>query len=196
MKTLLIVDIQNDFLPGGSLEVKDGDKIIDPINEIMDDYDHIVATKDWHPADHVSFVDSHIGKKVGDIIKVNGVDQILWPRHCVQDTFGADFPNNLNYEKINKIIYKGTNKDIDSYSGFYDNAKGATTHLSEYLKSKGIDKVDCVGLATEYCVKYTAIDASREGFSTRVKLKYTKGLNQNDINQAIEEMRSNKIVMI
>ena len=138
----------------------------------------------------------HLDKKVGDIINVNGIDQILWPRHCVQDTFGADFPNNLNHEKINKVIFKGTNKDIDSYSGFYDNAKGATTHLSEYLKSKGIEKVDCVGLATEYCVKYTAIDASKEGFSTRVKLKYTKGLNQNDINQAIEEMRSNKIVMI
>ena len=114
-------------------------------------------------------------------------------KNCLYFTKFRKLPNN---GVINKIIYKGTNKDIDSYSGFYDNAKGATTHLSEYLRSKGIDKVDCVGLATEYCVKYTAIDASREGFSTRVKLKYTKGLNQNDINQAIEEMRSNKIVMI
>ena len=196
MKTLLIVDVQNDFLPGGSLEVKDGDKIIDPINEIMDDYDHIVATKDWHPADHVSFVDSHIGKRVGDIINVNGIDQILWPRHCVQDTFGADFPNNLNHEKINKIIYKGKNENIDSYSGFYDNSKGASTQLSEYLKSKGIDKIDCVGLATEYCVKYTAIDASIEGFNTRVLLKCTKGINQNDIKSAIDEMRSNNVVII
>ena len=99
MKTLLIVDVQNDFLPGGSLEVRDGDKIINPINDIMNDYDHIVATKDWHPADHVSFVDSHPGKKVGDIIKVNGIDQILWPRHCVQNTLGADFPKILTIKK-------------------------------------------------------------------------------------------------
>ncbi len=196
MKALIIIDIQNDFLPGGSLEVKDGDKIITLINEMMDNYDHIIATKDWHPSNHVSFASNHPGKEIGDIIKVNGLNQILWPDHCVQDSYGSEFPKELNHEKINNIIYKGKNKNIDSYSGFYDNSKGASTQLSEYLKSKGIDKIDCVGLATEYCVKYTAIDASIEGFNTRVLLKCTKGINQNDIKSAIDEMRSNNVVII
>ena len=196
MKALIIIDIQNDFLPGGSLEVKEGDKIITLINEMMDNYDHIIATKDWHPSNHVSFASNHPGKEIGDIIKVNGLNQILWPDHCVQDSYGSEFPKELNHEKINNIIYKGKNKNIDSYSGFYDNAKGASTQLSEYLKSKGIDKIDCVGLATEYCVKYTAIDASKEGFNTRVLSKCTTGLNRNDIKSAIDEMRSNNVVII
>ena len=195
MKALIIIDIQNDFLPGGSLEVKDGDKIITLINEMMDNYDHIIATKDWHPSNHVSFASNHPGKIIGDIIKINGLNQILWPDHCIQDSYGSEFPKELNHEKINKIIYKGKNKNIDSYSGFYDNAKGST-QLSEYLKSKGIDKIDCVGLATEYCVKYTAIDASTEGFNTRVLSKCTAGLNRNDIKSAIDEMRSNNVVII
>lgn len=196
MKALIIIDIQNDFLPGGSLEVKEGDKIITLINEMMDNYDHIIATKDWHPSNHVSFASNHPGKEIGDIIKVNGLNQILWPDHCVQDSYGSEFPKELNHEKINNIIYKGKNENIDSYSGFYDNSKGASTQLSEYLKSKGIDKIDCVGLATEYCVKYTAIDGSIEGFNTRVLLKCTKGINQNDIKSAIDEMRSNNVVII
>ena len=121
MKALIIIDIQNDFLPGGSLEVKEGDKIITLINEMMDNYDHIIATKDWHPSNHVSFASNHPGKEIGDIIKVNGLNQILWPDHCVQDSYGSEFPKELNHEKINNIIYKGKNENIDSYSGFYEN---------------------------------------------------------------------------
>tara|TARA_Y100000768_G_C23975493_1_gene682835 strand:+ start:1568 stop:2158 length:591 start_codon:yes stop_codon:yes gene_type:complete len=196
MKTLLIIDLQNDFLPGGSLEVRDGDKIINPINELMESYDHIIATKDWHPENHISFASNHQGLEVGQILEINGLSQILWPDHCIQNTFGSEFPKELNQNKIDKIIYKGSDKDVDSYSGFYDNSKNAPTELRDYLKSKGIKKIDCVGLTTEYCVKFTAIDSVKEGIDTRVILKCTKGINKNDTRDAIEEMRNNKVIMI
>ncbi len=196
MKALLIIDVQNDFLPGGALEVSEGDLIIENINDIMENYDLVIATKDWHPKNHISFASNHKEKNIGDIIKVNGVNQILWPDHCVQNTYGSAFPQTLNKSKINKVILKGTDKDIDSYSGFFDNARGASTHLSEYLKSKNIDKVDCVGLATEYCVKFSAIDSSKEGFHTRVILKCCRGINEYNIDKSIQEMRENNIVII
>ena len=196
MKALLIIDVQNDFLPGGSLEIREGDFIIEDINDIMDNYDLVIATKDWHPKNHISFASNHKEKNIGDVVKVNGVNQILWPDHCVQNTYGSDFPKSLNKSKINKVILKGMDKDIDSYSGFFDNARGASTLLSEYLKSKNIDKVDCVGLATEYCVKFSAIDSSKEGFQTRVILKCCRGINKNDIDKSIQEMRENNIVII
>ncbi|MEC7857786.1 MAG: bifunctional nicotinamidase/pyrazinamidase [Bacteroidota bacterium] len=196
MKALLVIDVQNDFLPGGKLEIKGGNQIISKINDIMNSYNLIVATKDWHPENHISFSSNHEGKNVGDIIKHNGINQILWPDHCIQETFGSKFPKELNHNKINKIIYKGTNKDIDSYSGFNDNAKDASTELSIFLKDKGVDKLDCVGLATEYCVKHTALDAVKEGFNTRVIMSCTKGLSNNDIKDAINEMRLNGIVII
>jgi nicotinamidase/pyrazinamidase len=196
MKALLVIDVQNDFLPGGKLEIKGGNQIISKINDLMNNYNLIVATKDWHPENHISFSSNHEGKKVGDIIKYNGINQILWPNHCIQESFGSKFPKELNYNKINKIVYKGTNKDIDSYSGFNDNAKDASTELSVFLKDKGVDKLDCVGLATEYCVKHTALDAVKEGFNTRVIMSCTKGLSNNDIKDAINEMRINGIVII
>ncbi len=196
MKALLIIDIQNDFLPGGSLEVKEGDLIISKINEIISNYDLVIATKDWHPENHVSFASNHEGKNVGDLINVNGFNQILWPDHCIQDSHGAKFPKELNCNKIDKIIYKGTDSDVDSYSGFNDNAKDTSTELSNFLKDKRIDKLDCVGLATEYCVKYTALDAIQEGFSARIIVSCTKGLSQNGIEDAIDEMRLKGIVII
>ena len=122
MKALLVIDVQNDFLPGGSLEVKDGNNIISKINEIMSNYDLIVATKDWHPQNHMSFASNHSNKSVGDIINLNGLDQILWPDHCVEDSYGSKFPEELDTNKIDKIIYKGTKRDVDSYSAFNDNA--------------------------------------------------------------------------
>ena len=196
MKTLLIIDVQNDFLPGGSLAVPEGNLIIERINDIMENYDLIVATKDQHPKDHISFASSHQDKKVGDIIKVNKNTQILWPDHCIQNEIGSEFPKLLNSSKINKIIYKGSDRNIDSYSGFYDNDKKLSTELSDYLKSKKVEKVDCVGLATEYCVKFTAIDSIREGFYTRVISKCTKGLIDKDIKNSLDEMRSLGIIII
>lgn len=141
MKALVIVDIQNDFLPGGSLPVPEGDKIINSINEIMDDYDLIIATKDWHPSDHISFASNHQNKKVGDVININKVDQILWPNHCVQESFGSEFPKNLDFSKVHKVIYKGQNSNIDSYSGFFDNNKDSSTGLSDFLKEKKLKKL-------------------------------------------------------
>ena len=196
MKALLVIDIQNDFMPNGSLEVKEGDHIISKINEIMDNYDLIVGTKDWHPQNHISFASNYSNKNVGDIVNINGSNQILWPDHCVQDSHGAKFHKKLNIKKINKIIYKGTERDVDSYSGFNDNARGSSTELSKILKEKRIDKIDCVGLTTEYCVKYTALDAVNEGFSTRVIMSCTKGLSQNDIDDAVNEMRLKGVVII
>ena len=196
MKVLVIIDVQNDFLINGSLEVPDGNDVIEPINEIMKNYSLVVATKDWHPLDHVSFVTNHQGKKIGDIVKVDNIDQILWPVHCVQKSKGSDFPINLNIKAINKIIYKGTNSQIDSYSGFHDNGKIRSTGLSDYLKAKNVTSIDYVGLVTEYCVKFTVFDSIEEGFKSRVILKGIKGINLEESNKALKEMKSKGIDLL
>ena len=196
MKALVIVDLQNDFLPGGALEVPEGDMIVEKINDILDNYDLIIATKDWHPKDHISFASKHKNKDVGDVINYEGIDQILWPDHCIQKSPGSDFPKIFNSSIIKKIIYKGQNSNIDSYSAFYDNSKDASTGLTDFLRIKKVEKVDFVGLATEYCVKFTALDSVSEGFYTRVITKCTKGLNENDCKLAFDEMRDKGIVLI
>ena len=196
MKALVIIDVQNDFLINGSLEVPNGNDVIEPINDIIKNYALVVATKDWHPLDHVSFASNHLGKKIGDVVKVNNLDQILWPEHCVQESKGSDFPTTLNFEAINKIIYKGTNSLIDSYSGFYDNGKIRSTGLTDYLKTKNVTSIDYVGLATEYCVKFTVFDSIEEGFKTRVILKGIKGINLEESNRALKEMKSKGIDLL
>ena len=189
MKTLVIIDIQNDFLENGSLEVPYGNDVIEPINQIINNYALVIATKDWHPPDHVSFASNHPGKKIGDIVNVDNLDQILWPDHCVQESKGSDFPITLNSNKINKIIYKGTNSKIDSYSGFHDNGKIRSTGLSDFLKTNNVTSVDYVGLATEYCVKFTVLDSIMEGFNTRVILNCIKGINLEESDKALNDMR-------
>ena len=177
MKALVIIDVQNDFLLNGSLEVPSGNDVVEPINEIIRNYPLVVATKDWHPLDHVSFVSNHPGKTIGDVVKTDNLDQILWPEHCVQESRGSDFPQTLNFKAIDKIIYKGTNSQIDSYSGFHDNGKMHSTGLSDYLKAKNVSSIDYVGLVTEYCVKFTVFDSIEEGFKSTVILKGIKGIN-------------------
>ena len=190
MKALLIVDIQNDFLPEGALAVSAGDEIIPRVNQIMDDYDYVVASQDWHPDGHVSFSESHEGKKIGDFVEYEGVNQLLWPTHCVQYSDGAKFPAKLLTAKIDKVVQKGMNPRIDSYSAFFDNDHQQSTGLTSLLRAKGVIEVHVVGLATDYCVKFTALDAVNEGFKTVLLKDACRGVNiaTDDISNAITEM--------
>lgn len=168
MKTLILVDVQNDFIPGGSLEVPGGDRIIGPINRIMGRFDLVVATQDWHPTDHVSFASCHPGKKPFDMVEIKGMNQTLWPDHCVQGTGGAEFHPDLGQDRIEAIIRKGMNREVDSYSAFYDNAHLRTTGLAGYLREKGAQDLYFGGLAADICVYFTVKDALEEGFSASV----------------------------
>ena len=197
MNALIIIDIQNDFCTGGALPVKDGDKIIPLTNWLQEKFDLAVATQDWHPKNHKSFASTH-NKSIGAVIELNGIQQILWPDHCVQNTFGSEFHPNLKTSKIQKIFKKGENTEIDSYSGFYDNDHRHATGLENYLKEKGVTDVYLVGLATDYCVKFTALDAVKSGFNTYVILDACKGvnLNEGDVDKAIKEMESHGVNII
>ena len=191
MKALLLVDIQNDFAPTGSLPVKEGDEIIPFVNEQQNKFDLVVASQDWHPANHGSFAANH-KREPGQVIKLNGTDQILWPVHCVQNTFGAQFIEGLDTSRVARVFQKGTNPEIDSYSAFFDNDHKTSTDLSDYLKQKGVVQVYIVGLATDYCVKFTAVDAVHQGFETNVLLRGCRGVNLNpgDVDAAVTEMKS------
>lgn len=197
MKALVIVDVQNDFCPGGSMGVKDGDKIIPLINNLQKKFEIIVATQDWHPKDHVSFALNH-NKKPGEIITTGGNKQILWPIHCVQKTKGAEFHPKLDTSRFNEIFKKGIDKNVDSYSGFFDNDHKKATGLGEYLKKIGVIDVFILGLATDYCVKYTALDAVNLGFNTSVIMDGCRGVNlkKGDVDIAIKEMIASRISII
>jgi nicotinamidase/pyrazinamidase len=174
---LLIIDVQNDFLPGGALAVSSGDQIIPIVNLLQSKFDFIVASQDFHPADHKSFAANNPGRKVGDIVDLNGLDQFLWPVHCVQGTTGADFSKALIHENWNKIFQKGMNSEVDSYSGFFDNAKRGDTGLSKFLKENQIERVFICGLALDYCVNFTALDSLNEGFETFLITDATRPVN-------------------
>jgi nicotinamidase/pyrazinamidase len=174
---LLIIDVQNDFLPGGALAVSSGDQIIPIVNLLQSKFDFIVASQDFHPADHKSFAANNPGRKVGDIVDLNGLDQFLWPVHCVQGTTGADFSKALIHENWNKIFQKGMNSEVDSYSGFFDNAKRGDTGLSKFLKENQIERVFICGLALDYCVNFTALDSLNEGFETFLVTDATRPVN-------------------
>jgi nicotinamidase/pyrazinamidase len=168
MRALLVVDVQRDFLPSGSLAVAGGDGILPIINRIMPRFDLIVATRDWHPPDHGSFADNHPGKSPGDVVELNGLEQVLWPAHCVQHTSGAAFAESLQTERFARVFDKGTDPGVDSYSGFFDNARRRETGLRVFLQSRNVHEVFIAGLATDVCVKATALDAAQLGFATTV----------------------------
>ncbi len=192
MNALIIVDVQNDFLPGGALAVPMGDAVIGACNALMGEFDVVVATADWHPAGHGSFASSHAGRAVGEMGELGGLPQVMWPDHCVAGTRGAEFAAGLNVSRIVRIFRKGQDLGVDSYSGFFDNGHRRATGLAEWLRGRGVNRVCVVGLATDYCVKATAIDAVREGFVTRVELNACRGveLKPGDVARAVAEMRA------
>jgi len=192
MKTqaLILVDIQNDFLPEGALGVPGGNEIIPLANALMQHFKIVVATQDWHPPDHGSFAANHPGKTVFEAIDLHGLSQTLWPVHCVQGTPGADFAIDLNVGEITRVFQKGTRPEVDSYSGFHDNGHRHSTGMAEWLKSQGVTDVVICGIATDYCVKFTALDALSEGFGVTLRLDACRGVNLNpgDVDAAVAEM--------
>lgn len=191
MKALILVDIQNDFFPGGALAVPEGDKILPAVNRLLkSDFDLVIATKDWHPKDHCSFAVNH-GKVPGEHVVLSGVDQLLWPVHCVQGETGADFAPGWDTTKVTKVFYKGTDKEIDSYSTFFDNRHLRETGLADFLRRHGVTDLYFAGLATDYCVKYSVLDAAKMGFNLFVIEDGCRGVNltPGDDIKAFEEMR-------
>lgn len=191
-KALIVVDVQNDFIPGGNLAVKEGDEIIPLINELVQHpFDIIVATQDWHPQNHGSFAVNH-KKQPGEVVQLAGIRQILWPVHCVQDTFGAEFAQGWDTSKIHKVFHKGTDQNIDSYSTFFDNGHRKSTGLESYLHNYKITDIYIAGLATDYCVKYSVLDAIKLGFNTYVIVDACRGVNLHptDSEHALNEMRA------
>jgi nicotinamidase/pyrazinamidase len=189
MNALVIVDVQNDFMPGGSLEVPHGDIILPLINRLQKDFDLVVATQDWHPQNHKSFASNHSNKKPFNEINLHGMKQILWPDHCVQGSKGAEFHPDLEINKIEAIFRKGMNPEIDSYSGFYDNDHKKSTGLSGYLKEKGISELYFCGLTSDICVYYTIKDSLKEGFSATLIEDASRPLSNDALASIKSELR-------
>ncbi|MFW5884189.1 MAG: bifunctional nicotinamidase/pyrazinamidase [bacterium] len=195
---LIVVDVQNDFCPGGALAVSEGDQIVPVINKIAPLFDVVVATRDWHPSDHVSFASAHDGHEVGEAIEVNGMEQVLWPDHCVQASKGADFHPDLDTAPINLILHKGTRTELDSYSGFLETDRTTSTGLEAYLKGLDVSEVTVCGLATDYCVFFTAMDAVDAGFKTRLVTDAVRGIDQpeGNVERTIGEMKDAGVTLV
>ena len=195
---LILVDLQNDFLPGGALAVAGGDQVIAVANRLALEHTLVIATQDWHPGGHASFAANHAGRRVGEVIDLDGRPQVLWPIHCVQNTRGAQFSANLDANAIHYIFQKGTDTSIDSYSGFFDNGHRKSTGLGEFLKSQGVTSVTVAGLATDYCVKFTALDARELGFQVTLVRSGCKAVNlqPGDEQAAIEQMKAAGVAVI
>jgi nicotinamidase/pyrazinamidase len=192
MNALILVDIQNDFLPGGALAVPEGDQIVPVVNELQRHFPLVVATQDWHPATHGSFAANHPGREPGDMLELHGLPQILWPTHCVQRSAGAEFAPALDRAGWARVFPKGTDPQIDSYSGFFDNGHRQSTGLGEFLRERGVTQVYVAGLATDYCVKFTVLDALQLGFKAHLIEDACRGvdLQPGDVTRAVEAMRA------
>jgi nicotinamidase/pyrazinamidase len=190
-RALVIIDVQNDFLPGGSLEVPEGDQVIGVINDLRAQlpWDLVALTQDWHPADHISFASNHPGTSpFQQLVLPSGNTQMMWPDHCVQGTAGAEFSTRLHRQPSDVIVQKGTHQDIDSYSGFLDNDRRTPTALRQVLDQAGIKEVVLVGLALDYCVGWSALDAASYGFVTTVVLDATRGIAPDSIEQMLQQL--------
>ncbi|MFP4011953.1 MAG: bifunctional nicotinamidase/pyrazinamidase [Spirochaetaceae bacterium] len=195
---LLIIDVQNDFCPGGSLAVEHGNDIIPVINHVSPRFPMVVATQDWHPEGHVSFASFHEGAAVQDIVRIGDIDQILWPDHCVQGTRGAEFHPELDVKPVNLILHKGTKQELDSYSAFFENDKKTETGLRSLLQGLGFDRVVVCGLAADVCVYFTAVDARAVGFETAVLWDATRGVDipEGSVEKARDDMKSRGVAFI
>lgn len=190
MRALLIIDVQNDFLPGGRLAVPDGDAIVPVVNRLADAFDRVILTQDWHTAGHQSFASSHEGREPYDVIEMPYGRQVLWPDHCVQGTEGAEFHPELRAEKAQLIIRKGFRKDVDSYSAFYENDHQTPTGLTGYLRERGISQIYLTGLAKDFCVHWSAVDGQRQGFEVFVIEDATRAIDTNgSLDHAMRQMR-------
>ena len=190
MKALIVVDVQNDFLPGGALAVPSGDEILAAVNDLIPAFECVVCTQDWHPADHGSFASNHPGKSPYDVIEMEYGSQVLWPDHCIQGTPGAAFHRDLDFNSAQLIIRKGFRPDIDSYSAFFENDHKTTTGLDGYLKERGISEIYLCGLATDFCVKWSALDAIKKGYKTYVFEDAVRGIDlDNSVEAAFQEMK-------
>jgi nicotinamidase/pyrazinamidase len=195
---LVVIDVQNDFCPGGSLEVKNGDRIIPVVNALAPLFSRVVATQDWHPPGHVSFASSHAGTKVYDTVDAGGVRQMLWPDHCVRGSFGADFHPALDLRYVTLILRKGFAKGLDSYSAFFENDRTTPTGLAPLLKGLGFEEVCLCGLATDYCVLYSAVDAAGLGFGVTVVEDAVRGVDvpPGSAAGALESMRARGVTTL
>ena len=188
MNALILVDIQNDFVPGGALAVSGGDEIIQLANSIQQSFTMVVATQDWHPKDHKSFASSHAGKKPFEKIMLHDLEQTLWPDHCVQGSRGAEFHPDLQMNRVEAVIRKGMDKEIDSYSGFFDNGHKRSTGLAGYLREKRVERIFLCGLASDYCVAFTARDGLRENFKVYIIEDATRAIDAGGYEKAKSEL--------
>lgn len=191
MRALLLVDIQNDFMPGGSLAVNEGDAVVPVANRLSASFELVVATQDWHPSEHASFASNHRGKRPGEEVDVDGIRQVLWPAHCVQNTPGASFHSGLDVTPIQLVVHKGVDPRVDSYSTFFDNARLRDTGLSAKLRDAGVTDIVLVGVATDYCVLYSALDARELGFGVTVISDGVRAVDlmPGDADRAFKRMR-------
>jgi nicotinamidase/pyrazinamidase len=189
MKALILVDIQHDFLPGGALEVPEGDAIIPVANKVQEHFELVVATQDWHPSNHGSFASNHEGKEPMEKTELAGMEQVLWPNHCVQGSSGAAFPEQLNMNRVEAIFRKGMDPEIDSYSGFFDNGHKKSTGMADYLKGRKVDTVYVVGLAADVCVNYTLADALELGFNAVLIEDGTRPIDKQAYEKALKELK-------
>ncbi|WP_404403150.1 bifunctional nicotinamidase/pyrazinamidase [Pelagibacterium halotolerans] len=193
---LLVIDVQNDFCPGGALAVDDGDAVVPVINGLVGQYEHVILTQDWHPAGHSSFASSHPGRAPFEDIEMPYGPQRLWPDHCVQGTTGAAFHPDLEWTKAELVIRKGFRTDIDSYSAFFENDHETPTGLTGYLRERGITDLTLVGLATDFCVAFSALDAVKQGFKAEVLLEGCRGIDiAGSMDDMLGRMRDTGVVL-